>query len=178
MALANQSEVFGVAFFHRREQRVAKAADLAAEFQGLLNQDETADGTDRLVQAVDDARNIDSRCCRLDQHTGIYRWVEQSERSNDTRDIHAMANLEQAVGDSVPIAKQLFVGRNRKVECAPDSKQRAGIRCAANRPRIWGREIEWKLPLQLHECIADRTETIFLELREALGLYRSSRGIR
>src|SRR5713101_5647840 len=156
--------MFGVALFQRGEQRIAKAAYLATEFQRLLNQEQTADGADGLVHAADNGSDIDPRCCRLDQHARINRWVVQSERTNNALDIHAVANFEEPVGDSVPIAQQLVVGRNTEIESTPNTKKRAGIPAAAPRPRIRSGEVEWKLALQVHERVNDWSEAILIEM--------------
>ena len=71
--------------------------------------------------------DIDPGCRCLDQHARVNGRVEQSERANDALDIHAVANLEQPVGDGVPIAQHLVVARDAEVEGAPDAEERAGI---------------------------------------------------
>ena len=57
-------------------------------------------------------------------------------------DVHAVADLEQPVGDRVPVAEQLVVARDAEVERAPDAEQRRRCRRRSvpsrGRPRLNG----------------------------------------
>ena len=74
---------------------------------------------------------------RLDQHAGIDRRIEQRELPHDALDVHAVADLEQPVGDGVPVAEQLVVARDAEVERAADAEERAAplgdVACACRR---------------------------------------------
>src|SRR2546428_11084795 len=170
VALADQRKVFAVTLFQCREQRAAETTHYTAQFQRLLNQQHAAHRANRLIQPADDAADINPCCRCLDQHAGVNRWIEQSERANHACYIHTMANLEEPVGAGVPVAQQLVVARNAEVECAPDSKKRAGIPSGATACPLGG-EIEWELTFQVHQRVTDWSETLLLELREGPGFY-------
>src|SRR5262249_3997474 len=83
-----------------------------------------------------------------------------------------MANLEEPICDEVPVAQQLVVARDTEVEGTPNTEQCAGIpRAVAACPRIRESEIEGELALQIYQRIADRSETLLLELRKGFGFY-------
>ena len=56
---------------------------------------------------------------------GSMRRVEQGELPDDALDVHAVADLEQPVGDGVPVAEQLVVAAGRRSRASADAEQRA-----------------------------------------------------
>ena len=124
VGLAQQGELLALALFDRREQRRAERADFAGEFQRLLHQIGRAHRPERLVEAGDHAGDVDPRRRRLDQHARIERRVEQRQLLEDALDVLAVADLEQPVGDGVPIGEQRLVLRDAEIERAADAEQR------------------------------------------------------
>src|SRR5262249_25898717 len=121
----------------------------------------TANGADGLVEAVDDAPDVDPRRRRLDQQAGIYRRIEEREWAGYARNAHAMTNLEEPVGDRVPVFQHLFIARDAEVKRAPNAEERSG---AISIPGAGGgeREIERKLALQVHHRVADWAEAVLI----------------
>ena len=63
-----------------------------------------------------------------------------------------MTDLEEPVGNRVPVAQELVVAGNAEVERASDAEQRAGIAAFASGLRIRVGEIERELALQIHDA--------------------------
>ena len=63
----------------------------------------------------------------FDQHAGIERRIEQRQLLHDALDVLAVADLEQPVGDRVPIGEQGLVLRDAEVQRAADAEQRAAL---------------------------------------------------
>src|SRR5262249_1737639 len=165
VALAQQRQMLAVAFFDCREQGVAEATHLSSKLQCLLNQEQAAHRTDRLVQPADNRANVDPCRCGFDQHAGINWRGGKGQLSPPAFDIHAVANLEESVGHRVPVAEELIVAWNAEVERAPNAeKWPGGIRICPLRLRQ--AKVERELAFELHQRIAHRVEALRLELCE------------
>ena len=77
VALAQQRQTLAIALLQRREQGVAKAANLAASSKAFWISNSTAHRAERLVQAADDRADVDPGCCRFDQHARVERRIEE-----------------------------------------------------------------------------------------------------
>ena len=77
-----------------------------------------------------------------------YRDVRQL--AEHALEVQAVANLEQAVGDRVPVRQQLVVARHAEVETATDAAEGAGLRAGDGFVRQ-RREVEGQIALELFE---------------------------
>ena len=160
--LAYEGQVLGVALFQRRQQGCPEVAYLAGEFERLLDQHHATHRADRLVQAAENAPDVNPRGCCLDQHAGVDRGIEQRERPHDAGDVLAVADFEEPIGDGIPIPQQLVVFGNAEVEGATDAEQRTGV--AGIAIRLWSRcaQVEGDLTFQVDQRIANRSESFRL----------------
>ena len=69
----------------------------------------------RRVEAGDHAAQVDAGGGRAHEQPGIDRRIEQRQLPHDALDVHAVADLEQPVGDRVPVLVELRVGRRAEV---------------------------------------------------------------
>ena len=78
--------------------------------------DEKAVMRQRGVQVADRGGNVDALRDRLGEQRGVDRRVEQREVAADALEVQAVAQLEQAVSDGVPVPEQLVVGGDAEVQ--------------------------------------------------------------
>ena len=169
VSLPQQRQLLGVALLQGAQQLAAERAHLAGDLQRLLDQQQRADRAERLVQAADDAADVDAGRGRRREHAGVERRVEQRELLHHALDVLAVADLEQPVGDGVPVAEQVLVLRDAEVQRAPDAEQRAALVArVASAGRRGGHEVERELGLQADQRVGHAVQARLLELPEVL----------
>src|SRR5205823_5540939 len=133
------------------------------ELESLVDQRHRTQRPDGLIGRGDEAADVDAGRRRLDQHARIERRVEQRQLAHDALDVHAVADLVEAVGDRVPVGQQLWVAGNAEVQRAPDTQQRAAGVAVAGR-RLRRGQVEGELGLELDQRVARRVQAELLEL--------------
>ena len=123
---AQDGERLGVLLLDRREQLPAQRLDLLADLRRPARQEPEPDQRQRLVEPADDRADVEPGGGRAGQHRRVDRRVEQRQLPEDALDVEAVADLEEPVGDGVPVAEQLVVARDAEVE--------RGARCCSARP--------------------------------------------
>jgi hypothetical protein len=113
---AEQGQGLGVALLQSGEELVPQPAHVAAELHGLAEQDlEAVVGAGR-GDVVEGAAEIDPRRCRPHQQGGIDGRLEQGQLPLHPFDVLAVSDLEQPIGDPVPVGEQLVVLGHAEVE--------------------------------------------------------------
>ncbi len=70
----------------------------------------------RRVEIGEPAADIDATGDGFDERGRIDRRFEQRQLPHDALDVHAVSNLEQPIGDRVPICQHVVVLRQTEVE--------------------------------------------------------------
>lgn len=115
----------GVFLLDGREQLAAERAYLLAELAGLGHQRPEADQRQRLVKPADHRGDVDTGRGGPGQHGRVDRRLEQRELAEYPLDGQAVADLEQPVGDGVPVGQQGVVARHAEVQRRADGGHRA-----------------------------------------------------
>ena len=105
-------QLLGVALFDRGQQGPAKALHLRGVLPGFLDQiGETIGWNIAAGRALDIVQRKPRRGC-FDQHHRVDRRREQRQLTQRTGDVHAVADLVEAILDQIPIAEQIGVRRH------------------------------------------------------------------
>ena len=111
-----QGQFLGILLLEGAQQRAAEAAHGLVQRISFLKHHREAVVRQWSTQICQRARQVDARRASAHQHAGIDRRLEQRQLPHHALDVHAVAYLEEAVGDGVPILQQLIVGWNAEVE--------------------------------------------------------------
>ena len=130
---AATASAFGVLALEHLQRHRAEAADLLREPHRATEQEAEAVVRRRRVEAGDHAAEVDAGRGRAHEQPGIDRRIEQRQLPHDALDVHAVADLEQPVGDRVPVLVELRVGRRAEV-LRGHAEHRRGA--AASGPRV------------------------------------------
>ena len=128
-----------------------------------------ADRRDGLVDVVDDRADVDARGDGLHQRARVDRRIEQRELTHDALDVHAVADLEQAVADAGPSTRA--AGRSAGSQKYSDRPipNTASAPVEPDEPLAGARDrVERELVLQLDQGVAEVVDPGGLQLRVGL----------
>src|SRR5580704_17365831 len=109
MARTENSQGFVVLLFDSGKKAGTERLHFLADFGCLLHQKLETNQRQRLIQSANDGPNVQTCRSSFRQQAGVYGRLEQWQLSEDALDIEAVANLEQAIGNSIPVTQQLVV---------------------------------------------------------------------
>jgi hypothetical protein len=109
LLLAQPGQVFRVPLLQGDQESIAQGLDLAADLHRLPQQHGSTDGRYGLVDVIDDAGDVKTRRGGPHQGAGVDGRIEQGQLTHHALDVHTVTELEQPVGDLVPVTEQLVV---------------------------------------------------------------------
>src|SRR5450755_2793698 len=115
MAGAEKSQLFRVLLFEGGEEGCAQRLEVVAQLGRFLQHNVKPVGREGSIDIVEHTRDIDAGSDCSDKQPRIDFWFEYGQRALYSFDVHAMANLEQPIGDRVPITEQIVVGGDAEV---------------------------------------------------------------
>ena len=149
LALAQQAQTFGVSLLQRREQRAAERLHVVAQLVGLLQQDVEAIERQRSVQVREDGADVHPGSHGLDQRARIDGRRKQRQLPRHAFEVHAVADLVEAVGHGVPNTEELVVLRDAEIQ----RRQGRGVRAGRAAPGCDRDEV-----LHLHQGVGEGVE--------------------
>jgi hypothetical protein len=112
---AKPGERLGILLLPRGEHGAAQRLHLPAQFGGLLRQDGEPVLRDRTVTGRQYLADVDTGRDGAHQNVRIDRRVVERQLPLDALDVLAVPDLEQSVGDAIPVLDQLLVGWHTEV---------------------------------------------------------------
>ena len=116
LAGAEEGQGLGVALLQGGEERASEGGDLAGELLGDAQVRHEAVVRQRRVEGGDRGADVDPLRGGLGEEGRVDRRLEERERAADALEVQAVAELEEAVADDVPVAEELGVRRDAEVE--------------------------------------------------------------
>src|SRR5688572_7263436 len=165
---------FVVLFFNRGQQVVSERLNFLAYLCRFHKQNLEAHERQRLIETTYDGRNVESCSRGPRKQRRIDRRLEERELPKDAANVEAVANLEETIGNRVPVAQQFVVTRYAEVERVADAEHCIELTVISLITRTI-RDVVRNIAFKFDERIAESVEIVFevcISLRAHFSLLR------